>query len=346
MRSPIVSNPGRFPLSPASLFAYKPAAEEIIKNVLIKQGQAMLFGYSGDGKSFIALSMCGAIARGDSHWFGHRITESVPITWLCLEGSMAKRIRAYETVHGELPDSFRIFEGSIDLRNTQDLADFIASCLSAGQTDGIVVIDTLAQSASGFEENSGKDMSEVLAAGKAIQEALGGVCLYVHHCGKDRTRGSRGHSSLPFAMDSIIEVRRTELGRSWHVRKQKDLDDNLSANFHLKVVDLYEDEFGDQVTSCVVEPDEAPKPIATAKDIKALAILKTMCRTVPKPMLSDWRNACVEAGLLSGTTATIKKSMDRIKESLFEQRLIIAGMTRGVWIPFGGIDSTEDDGDE
>ena len=73
----------------------------------------------------------------------------------------------------------------------------------------LVVIDTLARALAGGNENAPEDMGALIGNAKRIQEATGAAVLFVHHSGKDTSRGSRGHSSLKGAADLEIEVTRT-----------------------------------------------------------------------------------------------------------------------------------------
>nr|MBP9064269.1 AAA family ATPase [Aquabacterium sp.] len=111
------------------------------------------------------------------------------------------------------------------------------------------------------DENSSKDMGELLQAAKRFQATTGGLVVLVHHTGKDATKGLRGHSSLFAALDAVIEVTRDGDRRRWSVAKSKDGEDGDGRVFKLTVVDLDRDDVGDLVTSCVVTSDTAAEEI-------------------------------------------------------------------------------------
>ena len=100
--------------------------------------------------------------------------------------------------------------------DVQGLAESIAA---AGAVGGVVCIDTLNRAAPGADENSSQDMGLIIEAAKALQMALGGLVLLVHHTGKDAGKGLRGHSSLFAALDAAIEVSRDGDSRAWAVAK-------------------------------------------------------------------------------------------------------------------------------
>jgi putative DNA primase/helicase len=118
--------------------------------------------------------------------------------------------------------------------------------------DSVVIVDTLNRAAPTSDENSSKDMGEILQACKRLQGLIGGLVVLVHHTGKDTTQGARGHSSFFAALDGAIEVKRKTDKRSWSIAKAKDGQDGRDYSFALKLHELGEDTDGDKVTSCTI----------------------------------------------------------------------------------------------
>jgi putative DNA primase/helicase len=234
-----------------------------VRGLLPADGLAGLYGPSGSGKSFVVLDMCIAVADGSAEWFGHRVT-GAPVTYCVLEGEggIGKRAKAW-TVRNRraLPARLRFITQPIDIRSLSDQGDLVEAVLANGGRDGMLVVDTLNRAAPGADENSSVDMGEIIKACKNLQQAVGGVVMLVHHTGKDSTKGLRGHSSLYAALDSAIEVTRVDDRREWSVAKSKDDADGERQPFTLRVVELGEDEDGEQITSCVVEPDGSAQEV-------------------------------------------------------------------------------------
>ncbi|WP_250501427.1 bifunctional DNA primase/polymerase [Caballeronia sp. GAWG1-5s-s] len=250
---------GRYRLLSADDLLNAPPLSWLVRGVLPASGLAALYGPSGSGKSFLALDLCAAVAGG-AEWFERRVT-AAPVTYLCLEGEagLSKRTHAWREHYGRaLPDRMAFITQSFDLRNEADVDDLCAAVSEAGLRDGLLVIDTLNRAAPGADENASTDMGALIEACKAIQRAVGGVVLAVHHTGKDAAKGLRGHSSLFAALDAGIEVRRDGERREWSVAKSKDDADGARNAFRLQLVELGEDADGELETSCVVEADEAP----------------------------------------------------------------------------------------
>src|SRR5262249_55224898 len=122
---------------------------------------------------------------------------------------------------------------------------------------GLLVVDTLNRAASGADENTSKDMGQIIDAAKSLQAKFGGLVLLVHHSGKDKSRGLRGHSSLNAALDASIEVLKLDNRREWRVDKAKDGADEAAHAFRLQVIEIGCDDQGDPTTSCAVAPDDS-----------------------------------------------------------------------------------------
>jgi hypothetical protein len=105
-------------------------------------------------------------------------------------------------------------------------------------------------------------MGAIIAAAKKLQALVNGLVLLVHHTGKDQSRGLRGHSSLHAALDAAIEVVNTDAKRAWSVGKSKDDITGQSYPFKLEIVQIGVDDAGDEVTSCVIVPDNSGDPIS------------------------------------------------------------------------------------
>ena len=102
-----------------------------------------------------------------------------------------------------------------------------------------------------------------------LRTATGAHVAIVHHTGKDKAKGARGHSLLRAATDTEVEID----NRTMTVTKQRDMDGNLSIPFGLKPRRLGVAASGRDITSCTVDmkkPGEAPEPLPLTADEKAL----------------------------------------------------------------------------
>ena len=234
-----------------------------VRGVLPAVGLAALYGPSASGKSFLAFDMAAAIAEGRP-WFDCRVV-AAPVVYAALEGEAGFKLRAqaWEMSRGRaLPDGLRMMLQPFKLTEPQDVID-LAAVVPAG---AVVVLDTLNRAAPTADENSSRDMGEILEAAKTLQAATGGLVVLVHHTGKNAAAGLRGHSSLFAAMDAAIEVCRDGDRREWKVAKSKDGMDGEACPFKLAVEVLGFEPTGETITSCVVQRD------TTAQDVRAVKL--------------------------------------------------------------------------
>lgn len=249
---------GKFPVHAAGDPILHQPLEWHIKGVIPKSDLIVLFGASGSGKSFIALDIVAAIARGVA-WQGHRVTKAKAVI-IAAEGAGAagKRISAYCKRHNinEAELDLGIITVPPDVLKDSDIAELAKALKTAGAD--IFVIDTFAQVTPGANENSSEDMGLALANIRKITATMGATALVVHHAGKDAGRGARGWSGIRAAADAELEVSVNDSGRLLKITKMKDGEDNLAWGFRLNIIDLSTDVDGDPETSCVVEYVPAP----------------------------------------------------------------------------------------
>ncbi|WP_442596335.1 AAA family ATPase [Parapusillimonas sp. JC17] len=256
----------RFPVETLEQFASHPPQPWIIKGVLPQAGLAVVYGESGSGKSFFCLDVVASIARGQA--WRERKTRKGRVVYVVAEGAggFRNRVQAYATQHGvALADvPLGIIAGAPNLIERKDAVALAKSVLASGGAD-VIVVDTLAQTTPGANENSGEDMGQVLAHCREIHRVTGALVLLVHHSGKDTSKGARGWSGLRAAADVEIEITRNESLRTAKVTKQKDGEDGVHWNFVLDTVTLGMDEDDDLITSCVVNYEVPQEAFAATK---------------------------------------------------------------------------------
>jgi len=243
----------RFPVTPAGQFSRGKRPTWIVKKLIPEAELVVMFGESGSGKSFVALDIAVAIARGEP-WRGLR-TQQKRVVYIAAEGGggVRNRLQAYQIHNGVDFDTlpFGVIHAAPNFLQKTDAVD-VAKSIAASGGAGVVIVDTFAQVTPGANENSAEDVGRALAHCKGIHRATGAVVLLVHHSGKDSSKGARGWSGLRAAADAEIEVVRTLTGRSMRVSKQKDAEDTGEWGFDLQVVPIGVDEDGDVIDSCVV----------------------------------------------------------------------------------------------
>ncbi len=178
------------------------------------------------------------------------------------------------------PVPFAIVTCSVNMLDPNADADRLIDFINekAQQLDipvGFVVVDTLSRALSGGNENSSEDMGALVLNADKVCEQTGAHLCFVHHSGKDASRGGRGWSGITAAIDTEIEVKRHDNVSIAKVKKQRDLEETEEEfSFSLQVVELGTNRRGKAVTSCVVVEAEGQQATKSKKlsDQQGLAL--------------------------------------------------------------------------
>jgi len=249
---------------------------DFIRGVFYDGQLSVIFGPPGSGKSFFAMDAAANVALGRP-WAG-RLTERRNTLVIALEGVgwLKSRVRAWALHNGaEPPLQFGV--GNLDLRSPVDAKALIAHM----KENGIrwLLVDTLARSMAGGNENSPEDMGALIAGADAIRTATGAHVTLIHHTGKNESNGARGHSSLRGAVDVEIELTRNKDQREARVTKSKDGPEGASFPFTLtpQKTDLV-DARGDLLGSAIISFTDRFEDLDNmdTRDREALAVLKAL----------------------------------------------------------------------
>lgn len=214
-----------------------PKPEPLITNVLDKGTVALLYGRWGTLKSFIALDWAASIAAGQV-WMGRK-TERCKVLYIAAEGAfgLAARIDAWEVGRGSAigEHDLHILPHPVNLTDPTDVADLIALIDCNGY--GFVVIDTLARSMIGADENSARDCGMVVDVLTRLREHTpdGRGCVTgVHHAGKDG-KTFRGSSVFEAGADIVYSTSADNGVITLEREKRKDgpVDDRHTLYLHL-----------------------------------------------------------------------------------------------------------------
>jgi hypothetical protein len=262
---------GRFPITSLAVSIMLEPGGWLIKNVLPDAGLIVLFGASGSGKTFVAIDMAFAIARGVA-WRGNR-TKKGRVMIIAAEGGkgMSKRLKATCDYHNIDPNEVDIGLLTVppNFLLSEDVTELAAAVAASGGAD-VIIVDTMAQVTPGANENSSEDVGLALANARALETATGATILMVDHSGKDASKGVRGWSGKRAAADAELEVLKYENGtRELRITKMKDGDDGLKWGFRLEMVVVGTDADGDPITSCVAVEADVPVPVVQETGPKA-----------------------------------------------------------------------------
>lgn len=232
----------------------------LIKGLIDENTLAVLYGTPGAGKTFVAIDFAISIAAG-LPCQGRHVKKGL-VVYVAMEGPVGfrRRLAALHRSRSDIPanPALHVIQDRFNIRSKKNTAAMVEHIHQVekrfGQRCAMVVVDTLAKAAPGFDENAFQGMSEVVGGAEAIQKALGCTILLVHHSGKNVQQGARGHSALKGAVDTEIQVETGQGAiRVMKTHKQRDGDAGQEVRFKLRRIELGTDTDGDPVGSCVVD---------------------------------------------------------------------------------------------
>lgn len=248
--------------------------EWLIDGVLPKKSFVALYGPPASFKSFVALDMAYSVASG-VEWMSNPVNSPGAVLYICGEGhgGMGARIKACKIFKGSQGgEPLFVIRHQINLRSNHDdflaLIEGIDNLLTSHQLSlSLVIIDTLARSFGGGNENSSEDMSSFITQCGRLMERYETSLMLLHHSGKDISKGLRGHSSLLGAVDTELElvrvdsmIKSTEIAGQGilTITKQKDGEDNRKIGFEVVPVVLKSSGIGlDDITSLAVQSSDS-----------------------------------------------------------------------------------------
>ena len=235
----------------------------LVKNWLDLGNFSVDYGESNVGKTFLVLDLALHIAAG-IQWHGARVSDPRQVPCIVNEGRRGVTDRL-DAIWREMPDLARAAVGQFSLLSVTmdfcargDAMALIEMVRNLPAKPGLIIIDALARTIGAGDENTGQDIGAFIASVDAIRAATGAQVMVIHHSGKDTSRGARGHSSLRAAADTGIGLTRAGLTITAEAHKQRDMPGGKAFACTLRGVHLGDDQGGEPITSCVVQPSDAP----------------------------------------------------------------------------------------
>ena len=237
-------------------------ARDFVQGLLTDQGSAVVYGESNAGKTFWTTDLALHVASG-LRYRDKRVQQG-GVVYCVLEGGHGfnNRVAAWRQSKNVAGIPFVAIASALNLLDPNgDIDTLIGDIRTAAEQISVpirlVVVDTMARALAGGDENSSVDMGLMVKNMDSLRAATGACVMYIHHSGKDAARGARGHSSLKAAIETEIEVVAGEgPEKTATVVKQRELAKGDVFGFQLDVVVLGQNQYGEDVTTCLVVPND------------------------------------------------------------------------------------------
>lgn len=266
-----------------------PDQEYLLQGVLPEDSISMIYGEPGAGKSFVTLDMALCIAAGIP-WHG-RPTKQGAVAYIAAEGGrgMKRRVRAWRA-HFGVSDAigFYVLPQAVPLMQPERVNELLAALRALPEPPALVVIDTLARSMDGGDENAAKDVNTVTAAADTIRQLHGAHVAIVHHSGKDGSRGARGSSALRGNVDTEIIVTKEENTVTVKCGKQKDDEPFTPLTLTLRSLCGYD---GAPLSLVLIDAPNAPTPTPIRLKSTKQRALDALARFPSGVTASEWKQA-------------------------------------------------------
>ena len=223
-----------------------------VKGVLPEAALAVIYGAPSSGKTFFAMDLGFAVARGVP-WRGLRVRQG-SVAYIAAEDAhgVRMRARAYAAANSITSMPFYILGATPNFRDKADVVEVMRGVRAINNVS-LIFVDTWSRVIAGGDENSAQDVAAAVDLCAKLHRSTGATIVLIHHSGKDASKGARGSTVLLGACDCEIEVSRNQDDREAQVTKLKNARDGDRFAFRLHVVPVTTDDDGDVVSSCILE---------------------------------------------------------------------------------------------
>lgn len=291
----------------------------LVEGYIENDALGMLYGPSGGGKSFVAVSLACSIATG-TPWFGCRVKQGA-VFYIAGEGhqGLAKRFAAWtKATKVAINKDTPLFKSN---RAVLMLNDGAAEKLKAevqrmiaesGHVPAFIVIDTLARNFGDGDENKQQDANKFIEAMDEIRREYNCHVIAVHHSGHDMDR-ARGSSVLKAAMDQELWVKGSSGQVELQVTKMKDAEVPANRRFKITQIGLgVEDEVGVEINGAYLEIDGNPLDVKVGNRTNGTELTAL---DVAKAMYPKWLGVPPMASTLGCSERVLSRIMKTMKDN-------------------------------
>lgn len=181
----------------------------LVEGMMPDNSLTTLYGPPGSAKSFLALDVALSIVTGIK--FHNAPVKQGRVIYSLGEGlrGLRYRIEAWCIAHPNadrelIRKNFVVIPRAVHLLEDYDVS-MLFNTIELQESVDLVIIDTLARSLVGGDENSAGDVGRAIAVCDRVRDMTGSATLIVHHTDASGTK-ARGSTALPGASDTMIRM--------------------------------------------------------------------------------------------------------------------------------------------
>jgi hypothetical protein len=184
----------------------------LIEGIVPEYAVCAIVAPSYTGKSYVAVDMACAVANGIK-WHDKFDVAHGNVFYIIGEGrfGVRRRVEAWHHNRGVMMDrettNLHFSRQGLNFRDRGSI-ESIKADMRLVRNIKLIVIDTLARSFGGGNENAPQDMGEFINNCDELMHEFGATVLIIHHVGKDAQSGARGHSSFFGALDTSMRLKK------------------------------------------------------------------------------------------------------------------------------------------
>lgn len=193
--APVEVKRHRWQIIPAKELRNLPTVKWLVKGEIPDKSLSVIYGASGIGKSFIALD------------YALRVAQSAPVLYVAAEGEYGyqARIAAWCKHHQRSEEKLFMCLGAVALLEDDELEMFIGEAERVVKKPKLIIVDTLARSMVGGDENSSRDMGIFIDRCDELVRRFDCAVVIVHHTNKSGIF-ERGSNALRGGVAAMIRV--------------------------------------------------------------------------------------------------------------------------------------------
>jgi hypothetical protein len=295
------------------------AIDWIIEGYVESDALGMLYGPSGGGKSFVAVSMACSVATG-TPWFGCPVKQGA-VFYIAGEGhqGLARRFAAWSKATGiKIGKDTPLFKSNHAVQMLDPdapdklMAEIRRMIADTGQIPALIIIDTLARNFGDGDENKQQDANRFIEAMDEIRREFHSHNLVVHHSGHEMDR-ARGSSAFKAAMDQEFQVKGSGGILELKVTKMKDAEMPEAKRFKITQIGLgVVDSCDVEITGAYIQFDGNPLEVKVGSRINGQPINAI---DVVKLMQQGWPGAPAMAASLGCSERALSNIMKAMKDN-------------------------------